>query len=110
MNTVVLGPVPVPAVTEEVEALLDVRPHYSLPLYVNVIRVLPGQSHPPQHRVPAETLTTRGNKKLKFNAYKEIVNSHFLHYNIKNYLPFMSDNIKINLKKGKGFIPVNDDN
>ena len=58
MYTVVLGPVPVPAVTEEVEAFLYIGPHYSLPLDVDVIRVLPSQTHPPQHRVPAETLTT----------------------------------------------------
>ena len=89
MDTVVVRPVPGPAVTEEVEALLYVGSHYPLPLYVDVIRVLPGQTHPPQYRVTTETLNKKFNirwkQKLKiwqiwYIWYEEMVNWHFPHY------------------------------
>ena len=72
MNTVVFGPVPVPAVVEEVEALPYVGPHYSVPLYVDIIRVLPGEAHPTEYWVSTEALTTGMEiKKRLFYIYEE---------------------------------------
>ena len=41
--------------------------------------------------------------KIEFYTYKKIVNSYFLHYNIKSQRSFMSSEIKINLNEKRSF-------